>query len=191
MWWKRKKKEEEVSRHHYCYAHVALQRSAMRDPFQFLGLMLSPKQQEYLQFQWKMVREAYEVPGDPPFDHSYMKVHAERINDFPAIVIEMPPPVRVPEAHLVCFVLEVPLQSIGDVKDNPDLVKARYFTLEKGEPGLSGPNETILCEWRNDTHLNYGDGPEPTAAAMLEHLSRHLYAATDDNTGPASSPSSP
>ena len=68
----------------------------------------------------------------------------------------------------------------------------RYFTLEKGLSMPGDPPRTALCEWSGGengiSHLNYGDGPPPTAedfarrvAAMLGESPQSLVNRTNAN----------
>ncbi len=56
-------------------------------------------------------------------------------------------------------------------------MKFRLVTLEKGF-SLSNEPRTVLAEWANDSHANYGDGPEPTLDAFVG--ARAEYVNPDD-----------
>lgn len=75
------------------------------------------------------------------------------------------------EAYFVAAVLLVDLEQETPEVDQPAL---RYFTLEYGAT-LDGPPRTVLCEWTAEgSHLNYGDGPEPTLATFAEAIEQLL-----------------
>jgi hypothetical protein len=71
----------------------------------------------------------------------------------------------------------VALVALIDTSSNeppdPDSVRGRYFTLEKGF-SLSSEPRTVLAEWDMTSHSNYGDGPPATVEAFSAALAGHV-----------------
>ena len=88
-------------------------------------------------------------------------------------IVLLPQPECTTEAHMggIAF-----LPSATTPGQDPDC-DVRYFTLEKGFSDTDAPR-TTLCEWRRTdddiSHLNYGDGPAPTATAFARAILSHL-----------------
>ena len=80
---------------------------------------------------------------------------------------------------MVCIVLKIPVMEFSQGKPNPEW---QYFTLEKGDDPTTGESRTVLCAWEGDSHLNYGDGPEPTPEAFIAAVTQLIQT-----TGPSSS----
>jgi hypothetical protein len=81
------------------------------------------------------------------------------------VIVSMPAPVAVGEAHFVGVVLAelTPGAAVG----------YRYFTLELGDRG-DGSARPVLCEWKGARHLNFGDGPAPEVEAFVAALAARL-----------------
>ena len=88
-----------------------------------------------------------------------------RINEgCSAVIVQMPPPERVAEAYFAAIVVwQEPNQS---QPENPK-VRHRYITLELSED-LSGSPHTVLGEWDEGSHYNYGKGPAADKDAFIQ-----------------------
>ncbi len=157
--------------HHYVLAHVALKQICFQNPLGFFGLMGSPDREEFLNDLWAQVCKNCDKEGQSSFSIDDVMIDTIRIGDYPAVLVTMPKPHHVTEAHMVCIVLMVPL---ADMKQNGKVMKIHYFTLEKGATE-EGQERTVLCEWDEDTHYNYGDGPDPTPEAFIETIIQRLH----------------
>lgn len=171
MWPFKKKdddrEQEKRTPHHYVLAHVALRQVALADPYGFFAVMTSPQRQAFLDDLWQQVCERYDAEGTASFTSSDIDVQTTQIGDYPTVLIEMPEPHFVAEAHMVCVVLKVPPQQPPPPPDDPEI---RYFTLEKGRSVRTGKAKTVLGAWEGGSHTNYGDGPEATPGAFLERV---------------------
>jgi len=160
----RKDKEPSV---HYILAHYALRGFALDSPLKYLGVLASPHARDFLQTVLDDV--AKDLPR-PDFTSADMHVHPTRVGDFACAIVEFPTPREFLEVYFTALVVRVRLE--GD-EPKVDDGSARYFTLEKGVT-LGGPPRTVLCEWTTTSHLNFGDGPQPTLHGFTEALTSHL-----------------
>lgn len=153
----------------YALAHLALKSIALGSPLQFLAIVASPDSKNFFD---SIIDDIVEQMGcSKSFDSSEIQVYNQRVNDFPCAIIKFPDPQKITEAHMVAVIAEVNLNE-GFPK-NPDSVQARFLTLEKGY-SESDQSITVLGEWSGGTHLNFGEGPEPSIEAFLETLSQKL-----------------
>jgi hypothetical protein len=153
----------------YAFAHFALRFVALSEPLKFLAIMVSPDATNFIDSLMKDVEEQCGKPTT--FPASSVKIHAVRVNDYPCAVIELPEPKEIAEAHMVAIV--VPLDMSADKPPEPDSVKARFFTLEKGV-SFSNEPRTVLAEWDTESHSNYGSGPPVDVSAFVSALSSHM-----------------
>jgi hypothetical protein len=156
--------------HHYALAHYALRSVAHKRPLGFLGILASPDAKRFLADLLESVAEhcAARQPagqGGPDFSVADLTVHKVRVGPYPCTIIEMPRPRATTEAYFVAAVL---LARLDQEMPEPEQVKLRYFTLEKGFV-LGGPPRTVLCEWTEEgAHVNYGVGPTPRLEALVQ-----------------------
>lgn len=153
---------------HYTFAHIALRLNCLTDPRSVLALLASSQTRPYLANVLRAVADGCrDREPQPDFTADDVVIHHLRIGAFPGVVFELPPARAVAEAHLAAMAV------LGDPSATPQ-PEVRYFTLEKGM-SLDGPRRTVLCEWTADgSHLNLGDGPEPTVIAFVAAITPHL-----------------
>ena len=73
------------------------------------------------------------------------------------------------EAHMVGIILTgVPEDAESESKGS-----FRYFTLEHGV-NLDDSIRTVFCEWDDEGHKNFGDGPLPTVEAFANAIETKL-----------------
>ena len=80
----------------------------------------------------------------------------------------MPEPRAVAEAYLVGIVLTGFTEEAG-----PEDIGFRYFTLEYGFTA-DQTERTVMCEWENETHYNYGDGPPPEVSQFVQAVEEKI-----------------
>jgi len=157
------------SRHHYALGHIALRQICRANPLGFFGAMASDDRDRFCAEVWESVCKHCDETGKPTFGIGDVKITTLRAADFPTILIRMPPPANIAEAHLVAIVLKLD----RDATEPPENVETGYFTLEKGMDE-DGSEQTVLCAWSmDDTHVNYGQGPpadEKEFIAAVEKL---------------------
>jgi hypothetical protein len=177
MFWKKKKLAmpamEPVTDprpHHYAFVHNCMRVMCEEDTATFFSVMASPKQRDFIKTMWDMVCEACDAEATTELTADDIGVETLRIRDCPTILVHMPEPRGITEAHMVCIILTTPLEEDFD----PDQMEFRYFTLEYGwaERGKTSP---VLCEWTKDAHHNFGPGPEPETQAFLKVVEANVW----------------
>jgi len=159
--------------HHYALVHVVLRQIALSHPLETFAALVGESKQEFFEQLVRSVDDAIGEQGEElDFAARDLRCHHMRVNDCPCAVIQMPDPRGITEAHLVGLVVPLAEERIDRQAAEPE-PEGRYFTLERGA-GRSGESRTVLCEWTADAHLNYGDGPSPTAAAFCRALEPHV-----------------
>ena len=123
-----------------------------------LGILVNPENQPFLGEQWDNIAARYRCT--PSLGRERLAYSTHWIGgDNLAVVIALPPPQQVADAHLVA------------ITTSPVL---RYLTLERGEDEVGRPR-TVLGEWTPDGHGNFGDGPPAERTAFLEAVCRKLH----------------
>lgn len=154
--------EDEGPSPDYVFAHYALRQIALSDPLRFLAIAASPDSHNFIE---AVIQDITEQLGKPTaFEASQVKIHPVRVKEFPCVVIELPNPQKMADAHMVALVALVDLAF--DLPSDSESVCGRYFTLEKGFT-ISNEDRTVLAEWDDTGHLNYGDGPAATVEAFV------------------------
>jgi hypothetical protein len=159
--------------HHYTLAHVALRQVALSQPLAFLGVLASPEATRFLSDLLRQVTANCRGREDrPDFAVDDITVYTLRAGKYPCAVIEMPRPRATAEAHMVAAVVLADLSGQPPGENPP----VRYFTLEKGMT-FGGPPRTVLCEWNDEAHMNYGDGPPAEVPAFVAAVAAKLAAS--------------
>jgi hypothetical protein len=168
MFWHPKKATQtarsEPRDHHYVFAHYTVREVCAQDPLQFFSIIASPEQEQFVAWLWQTTEKRV---GRPiiDVDPRQMTITTCRVQELPAVILKMPSPVAAAEAYLV----GVLLTGLQEAQDAESKVCFRYFTLEHGA-NLDGTTRTVLCEWADGGHLNFGDGPRPTVEAFINAL---------------------
>ena len=147
---------EHLPSQHYLYAHRILPQLLWQGD-SILGILVNPENQGFLGDQWDRVLSSFRCTpcrGREQLRYSTHWIGGDNL----AIVISMPPPLEVADAHLVA------------ITSSPVL---RYVTLELGEDDAGRPR-TVLGEWTPDGHRNFGDGPAPDPVQFLQAVCRLL-----------------
>ncbi len=156
--------------HHYIFANIALRKACEEDPLAFFDVIASPQRDEFLKDVWQQIRENYDTAGIPPFELSDIRFTTCRLKNSPCIVVSMPRPAQIAEAHFVAIVLNVNSKS----KSPSEQPRILYFTLEKGV-NVDGSERTVLGGWSdNDTHLNFGSGPPATLEDFVRTIEQMI-----------------
>lgn len=138
------------------------------------GALLSPKGDELLRSLWDDVAKSLRERGtEAPDPYPGIDVLPLKAGPFPCVVLRMPPPEKVTECHYVSIVLHFDPASEEPTEQTP----VSYFTLEKGvsfQGEMMKAERTVLCEWTQTAHSNYGDGPRPDAQAFADAVGELL-----------------
>ena len=173
--------------HHYSFAHQALPAIARQDPLRCLGVLASEHARPFLQAVLDSVIEVCretEPSAELDFTVNDVHVHKVRVGNYPCAVIEMPPPRGITEVYFTAIVVLHDLERArGDDDDRGPSAPAamRYVTLERGV-SEDGGVRTVLCEWDERGHSNFGDGPPPTLEAFVGAVEQMVTGRAD---GPA------
>jgi len=143
---------------HYKFVHVVLKDMFFENRDNLIKNILSSEDE--LKGLWLDVGHYYskQYEGVEDIDGSDIKITAKEFEDILFVVIALPEPKETVEAYF-----------IGLIVPRLKKKKSRYITLEKGDEG------TVLCEWTQEMHLNFGEGPEPT----LDNFQDKLIAMGD------------
>ncbi len=155
--------------HHYVMAHVALRQIGLNDPLRYLAILGSDEATGFLEHIFKMVSGDID-DEEADFSAEALQVHCQRIGKYPCAVVEMPEPRSTTEAFFTGLVM---LKEMGTEFTEDEKIPARYFTLEKGFEE-DGTSRTVFCEWTDEAHSNYGDGPQPTLVGFCEAIEAAL-----------------
>ncbi|QDV19399.1 hypothetical protein Pan153_40640 [Gimesia panareensis] len=159
--------EDEGPSPHYVFAHYALRQIALAEPLQILAIVASPDVENFID---AVLQDVVEQCGrEAGFEAADIKVHPKRVNDYPCVVVEMPEPQEAAEAHMVAILVPIDLSKDPPSEEEQEQIKAHYYTLEKSF-SLTGEPRTVLAEWGESRHSNYGEGPEPTVEAFVAAL---------------------
>lgn len=138
----------------YVFAHQILRQAALDSPLQFLALVASPEREQFLN---RLLNHVARTTGRRvAFEAADIEVHLRQIEKFPCPVFEFPSVRNVPEAYMVAVLVPIDTTTATLSETNP--LVGRYFTLEKAI-GASDSPATVVGEWIQDAHRNYGPGP--------------------------------
>jgi hypothetical protein len=141
---------EHLPSQHYLFAHRILPHLLWQGD-SVLGILANPENQQFLGEQWDRVPGVFECRPSRGRERLAYTTHWVG-GDNLTVVVTLPPPTDVAEAHLVA------------ITTSPVL---RYLTLELGEDDRGGAR-TVLGEWTPDGHGNFGDGPPPEKMPFLQ-----------------------
>ena len=155
---------------HYIFAHIAFRQLAFRDPQACMAVLYSPVAKKMLAEIWDDVTKYCAQSGHATdLKADELKIHQGRVGLYPCVVVEMPPPLRMTEAHYVALILRGHLENGKVVNEDPPLL---YYTLEFSLRG-DGTPFNMLCAWDDQgAHHNYGEGPPADVQAFLDALAK-------------------
>ena len=156
---------------HYWFAHRVVRDACQQNPIQFFaGFSGIRSDNQYKLIQW-MLDLTESLAGEPVTVLSFenLDVITDLIADCPSIIITMPPPLAITEAYMIGVVLT------GEAEEKTQDESFRYFTLELGQ-NADGNLRTVICEWTDEAHLNFGDGPSVSVDAFVQAIENKLKA---------------
>lgn len=159
--------------HLYAFAHRALPAVGLSNPKQMLGVLSGPKAEDFLAFLWNDVGEGLEPAARMEFPE--LSPSVKRRGGFVIASIHFPSPREITEPHFAAF-------AFGPITENmsPDSLAARYFVLEHSLSLESNTPRTVMGEWSEGSHLNHGDGSEPSAEAFEQSVLKMVQAVQND-----------
>ncbi|HTL53995.1 MAG TPA: hypothetical protein VL860_15590 [Planctomycetota bacterium] len=165
----------------YDFAHRLLPQLLNSAPAQFFMILSGEKAPMFLGDIWDMVNEECRKASEP-FDPAVepWKTHTVKIGNFPAVIVEMPPPQDTTHAYAICAVLMLDIEL---EMPKPEALTMRYFTLERNDLSSTG---TILCGWNfskdSPSHANYGEGAKPGDILDFARGVKALLAPADSKS---------
>lgn len=138
-------------RQHYDFAHLLLRGRFQADPGGLLRLLAGEDGPTLLRALWNEAGQGASDDAEP-IDATGLSRTLEAWPGGGLLLVKLPRPRAITEAHFVALAV-------------PEATDARYFTLEHGLDER-GDARTVLCEWRDGAHYNFGDGPEADALAF-------------------------
>lgn len=157
------KTQDEPRPQHYVFAHRLMPVVAQQDGLLVAGILGDEDgAREFLLEQWQ---EAARLSGSPiSIAPDGLGAMVRRHEEWIIAIIGLPLPIATTEAFFVAIAGQLP-----EAEDFEALraVPTRYFTLEKGWT-MGGEPRTVLGEWNDQGHLNYGDGCAPVADSFYD-----------------------
>lgn len=157
--------------HNRAFAHHYLRDCVFQLPDLHL-ILAGPNAQAYVEGMWERCGGQLEEP-ERCSSAGLRVLPVDAVENYSAVLIEIPAPVELADAHLVAVVFrqEKRRWPFGRAR-----WRIRYFTLELSL-GLEDEDRTVIGEWtwakgRAQLHVNYGDGPAAEPGAFVASLSR-------------------
>ena len=158
---------------HHQFAHQVLPKALFADPSAVLVPLVSAtgssaEGREHLLRFWEAAGEdASENHKVSPDSLTYSMVVLGHPNST-AFLIELPPPVKKPEAFMVLIVFDAPGLTCGTLRH------LRYFALQY-DTDKNAPHKTWLCEWKPQEngkleYVDLGAGPPPEKSAFMARV---------------------
>ena len=137
--------------HHYRFAHQRLPQIMLDPGIDVAALAVAGRLDTALRSTWAAAAEGLDEAERLEPDGLAGELHAG--DDVDVVLVTLPPALGPAEAHFVA------LAAAGSTR--------RFFTLELSVSVFSSEIGTVLGEWTDDRHVNYGSGPAPTAPDFL------------------------
>jgi hypothetical protein len=163
------------SEHHYAFAHVALRRIAFAEPIRIFGILASPDRERFIDGVLADIHEQCQISTRCSFRGRDVEFSGAKINDRPCAILKMPTPTEPVEAHFIALVsrLGVDEFTAEDVESRQGEL-LDYYTFERPVV-VEGGRPTVFCSWsEDDSHSNYGEGPEADLQSVVEFLTATL-----------------
>ena len=155
---------------HYQFTAQALRGVLFREPAGTFALLTGDRCDAFLADLWARTGAEFKRSDDPELPPP-TATSVGPCSGFEAVVVRMPMPEHLTEAHLLALLFQL---APGSPAQAPQVSSVRYFALERAA-GEQWPTETCLCEWtRNGIHRNHGAGPAPDIAGFLEAVAGAL-----------------
>jgi hypothetical protein len=144
--------------HHYQFGHRALRDISGRHAANMPAMIEAGQMDEALARTWQEVGQ--QLPVADRLEGAGLTASLYPVAFGEIVLITLPEAEHTNEAHFVAITL---------IEGRTP----RYFTLEHSWTWENEPS-TVLGEWNEQGHLNYGEGPHPEPAAFLMAVQAHL-----------------
>ena len=164
-----------IPQHHYDFGHTILREACSYNPMAFFQVLASPGKEEFLENLWRATCERCDENGPASFSYKDVAIDSLLLEEYPTILVTMPPPRVECEAFYIAVVLLIPMDQVvaGNIPEEPPF---GFYTLELGTDPNDGEH-TVLCAWDGETHLTLGKGPEADPSAFLQTVSEKLHSS--------------
>jgi hypothetical protein len=163
------------SEHHYAFAHIALRKFAFAEPVLVFSVLASPDRNRFFNDILADLHEQLQISTKCSFRGEDIEFFAQRINGRPCAILKMPRPTEPVEAHFIALVSRLGVEQLSDATAQlPAGELLDYFTFERPVVVESG-EPTVFCGWSaDDSHANYGDGPQADLESVIAFLTTKL-----------------
>ena len=163
----------------YAFVHVALREAVMlnhpelikqldelKEKKPFMPLLHFWSKASMILVSHSVIDDMDELDDDDwmPFDE--MDIEQFSSKGYRISVVTFPEPRFSPEAYMVAIVHQEGVPQDYHLERG----SARYFTLEYTGQDMA----PMLCEWDDEEHRNYGDGPQPETKAFVQVVEEYL-----------------
>jgi hypothetical protein len=159
--------QKQNSKHHHFFAHLALRQLAFNEPVAIF--LLLPSDMRIHAFDQLLNDLDSRIPGTERrnFTSADISVFPCTIDQRPCVIIQMPEVRNPAEAYFIGILSRLPHNRLTEANGQPPDAVLEYYTLERPNfPTVESPS--AFCAWTSEgTHINFGDGPEPTREAFL------------------------
>lgn len=138
-----------------------------QNPSWFLETMNSEHAHGFLLTQWVEVGMELDDSEFLPPEEKLRCDYFDLAKGYRVVVVSLPEPRAVAEAYMVAIVSRPQQRRLIFQKTAPVL---RYFTLEYGLSDDGKTPRTVLCEWKQQSHLNCGNGPTASPRAFVNAI---------------------
>jgi hypothetical protein len=150
--------------HHYNFAHRVLPGLLWANPFLFLETLYGDHASGFLFTLWFQASKGLDE-GDVMLPSEELRRDLFDLKGgYHAAVVSLPEPKFLTEAYMVAIVFRPEKKRLLLPKLPPVF---RYFTLEYGLCDGMQTVRTVLCEWTQAVHGNYGTGPLANPKAFI------------------------
>ena len=155
----------------YMFTHRLLPGLVHGNPRTLTNELFFSAREELITRIW---REAETYASDPQAEvPAALGFEVDERPRFSIGIVTLPPPQALADAHFVAIVVE--RAGLGPVQEE-SFRGVRYFTLEHGNTASPDGGEvadrTVLCEWSDGAHHNYGTGPAVEKQAFVTEVLR-------------------
>ncbi len=165
---------------HYVFAHQLMPAQMFAEPFAVLAPMVDAKGfskqgREHLLEFWDAAGAGCSGKHLVPSDAVTYKMAVLGHPNSTAFLVELPPPVKKPEAYYVAMVFDSPGLAANRIRH------LRYFTLEYH--GIkNGTPKTWVSEWKPEEdggleYVDHGEGPAPDKKEFLLRVQKIIKAS--------------
>ena len=169
-------KPRKNSKHHYAFAHWVLRDLAFAEPVRIFSMLASDSRTKYFDDVLSDLDTIIEGTERRNFSGADIRFVGIAIGDRPCAILQMPPTTNPTEAYFIAIVSRLPREQLSTCLDsNTADTLIDYYTLER--PVEIRPDRpSVFCAWTQDTHLNFGEGPQPNIEQFGPFLAHHVQS---------------